>query len=309
MLVTISVWRPWYVKWKHPQRVSMATELQTNLCMKGVNFSDVWGYGGGLFGKETHPIFKNPYSKGKDNDSLERLCKDNSIGMDIWCYLTLRDPAREARVVNEAIARWNPKNVFLDVEADAKKWRANTGAFLRSLGYQRTCKVWLQSYYRPVYHPEIDWGKWFSYRGDVGYIITGNSPQAYPYSDNVIPRMEAMINEYNNILTPIGRADIPWYPTLAVFEEHGWKSTAPVLMKQMSYIEGRLEDQVVGYNFFRQDFLFNQDYSDIYVMIGAMDHENEPPIDPPDIGVNEFVIDEVYPGMVEKWGYDGPKPI
>lgn len=312
MLATISVWRPWYVKYQHEQRVGMAKTLDANLCMKGVNFYDMAGmYGGGLYGLETAAIFKQPYSKGKDNDRLERMCKEQGVGMDIWVYLTLRNPTREAQVVKDAIARWNPKNVFLDVEGHAKRWKANTGAFLRAFGYQRTCNVLLQSYYRPKYHPEIDWRKWFSYRGDGGYIITGNSPQAYPYSDNVVPKMEAMLHEYDAILSPIGRTDMPWYPTLAVFKEHGWQATAPVLLKQMTYLESRLGELVVGYNFFRQDFLFDQDYTDIYILIGAMDTTPQPPTPPPvtTIGVDQFVIDEVHPGMKANWGYDGPEPI
>jgi len=280
--------------------------------MKGANFYDTGGlYGGGLYGLETAAIFKQPYSHGKDNDSLERMSKAEGVGIDIWCYMTLRDPAREARTIQDAIARWNPKNVFLDVEADAKKWKANTGAFLRSLGYQRTCSVWLQSYYRPFYHMEIDWHKWFTYIGDGGYIITGNSPQAYPYSDNIIPRYELMIQEYGKILSEAGRPDIPWYPTLPVFSEGGWTATAPVLEKGYNFLEKELGDCFVGSNFYRQDFLLDPKYQDIYSWILTLEATPTPPTPPPStsVGVNQFVIEQVYPGMQAKWGYTGPKPV
>ena len=38
-------------------------------------------------------------------------------------------------------------------------------------------------------------------------------------------------------------------------------------------------------------------------------YKEEPPPEPETMPVDDFVIEKVYPMMVEQWGYDGPKPV
>jgi hypothetical protein len=37
--------------------------------------------------------------------------------------------------------------------------------------------------------------------------------------------------------------------------------------------------------------------------------DEAPPPEPETMPVDDFVIEKVYPLMVEHWGYDGPKPV
>jgi hypothetical protein len=134
-----------------------------------------------IYGPNTWNIFKIPPYKGKSNDDLELVCKqpNNRLKVQLWCFPYLQYPQGSANAVNEAIARWNPTDVHLDVEGWwAKRYPSGTGPFLRGLGKNRA-RFWLQSYRRPDYHPEIQWEKWLSYKDpNSQYIIHGLGPKS-----------------------------------------------------------------------------------------------------------------------------------
>lgn len=247
------------------QRVDMAIDARAEICIKGTNAT-------GLYGPETWGIFKIWPYKGKSNDDFERLCKANGVKVQLWDYPYLQWPQGSADAVNESIARWNPADVKLDIEGKhAKYWPGNTGPFLRGLGVARS-RFWLQSYRRPDVHPEIKWTKWLSYKDPNGqYIIHGLSPQAYPiWSTDWARDFERMVDEYEKLLQPIGRMDMPWMPTLPTFTERGWTPKLVDMIDGVDYLIDRLGSRLKGFNFWRQEFLFRPEYAAILAYIKTL---------------------------------------
>lgn len=277
MRIFLSTWRPWTnTKVSIAERVAMAKANGAEICMKGSNATYIYG-------PETWNIFKTWPYKGKSNDDLERYCKEKGVPVQLWDFPYLQWPASSADAVNESIARWNPSDVFLDVEGSyAKNWRSNTGPFLRSLGVV-TVRYWLQSYRYPKYHPEILWDKWLSYKDPNGrYIIHGLGPQAYPIqSHDFASDFERMVDDYEALLARVGREDMPWFPTLPTFSESGWTPTVEDFIHGVDYLKDRLGDRLVGLNFWRQDFLFKPEFHPILVYIGTLFEPDVPPPPPP----------------------------
>ena len=248
-----------------------------------------------------------PYARGKSNDDLELLAKQNNLPVQLWCFPYLQDPAVSAIAINDAIARWNPTDVFLDVELwYAKNYPYNTGAFLRSLG-QVNVRFWLQSYRRPDYHPKIVWNKWLTYKDLNGkYIIHGVAPQAYPIgSQRFADDFARMVREYDKILTTANRRNIPWFPTLPTFSEHGWEPTLPAMVGGVDYLKNELGDRLVGLNFWQQDWLFKAENAGMRSYIGTLASDViQPPVVIPQ---NTYIHDHLHPWAVTE-GYSGPNP-
>ena len=267
MKVNLSTWKQ---VWTNrtltlQERVDQALKTNAEICIKGSNAT-------GLYGPETWGIFRVWPYKGKSNDDFERLCKDYGVKVQLWDFPYLQWPQGSANAVNESIARWNPQDVWLDVEGRyAKNYPGGTGPFLRGLGVARV-KFWLQSYRRPDYHPEIKWNKWLTYKDPQGkYIIHGLGPQAYPIgSDDWPADFERMVDEYEEILGPIGRLDMPWYPTLPTFTEGGWTPQVDDMIAGVDYLVQRLGSRLKGFNFWRQEFLFKPEYAPILDYIGTL---------------------------------------
>jgi hypothetical protein len=264
--VFISTWRPWTnVAVSLQQRVDMAIDANAEICIKGSNSTYIYG-------PETWNIFKIYPYKGKSNDDLERLCKANGVKVQLWDFPYLQWPQGSANAINESISRWNPTDVDLDVEGNyAKDWGGNTGPFLRGLGVARA-RFWLQSYRRPDLHREIKWAKWLSYKDPNGqYIIHGLSPQAYPiWSRDWAMDLTRMVQEYEKYLQPIGRLDMPWMPTLPTFTERGWTPDVTDLIHGVDALRDMLGERLVGFNFWRQSFLFKPEFASILSYIKTL---------------------------------------
>ena len=276
MKVNLSTWKQ---VWTNASitlkdRVDQAKKVRADICIKGTNASS-------LYGPETWGIFRFWPYKGKSNDDLERLCKANGVKVQLWDYPYLQYPQGSADAVNESINRWNPQDVWLDIEGNhAKNYPGGTGPFLRGLGVARV-KFWLQSYRRPDYHPGIIWSKWLKYKDPQGkYIIHGLGPQAYPIgSSDWAADFKRMVDEYEKILGPIGRLDMPWYPTLPTFTERGWSPRLEDMIDGVDYLVQRLGSKLIGFNFWRQEFLFSDKYSSLLDYIGTLATPEVPPIE------------------------------
>ena len=280
------------------QRVDQAIKAHAEICIKASNSTR-------LYGPETWPIFKVWPYKGKSNDDLERLCKANGVKVQTWNYPYLQYSQGSANAVNESIARWNPTDVDLDIQGQAKNYPYGTGPFLRSLGNARA-RFWLQSYRRPDYHPEIIWLKWLKYKDPMGeYIVHGLAPQAYPIgSDDWPADFERMVDEYEEILEPIGRLDMPWLPTLPTFTERGWMPRVDDLIHGCDYLKERLGERLIGFNFWRQEFLFKPEYAPILSYINTL---YEPDLLPPPPARDDWYTD--IHGFARASGYPPPNPI
>jgi len=271
--LVVSVCKPWSLAtWPNhiliEDQVNAAVVLGVRaVAVKGTNRE--WVYGA----EENLPWPHNKYS----NDHLEQEAKAQGLEVDLWCYLSLRQPAVEAGAVKQANTRWNPRNIYLDVQGHAKPYGDNTGAFLRSLGrlYRHDgtpVKVRLQSYRRPSLHPEIAWVKWLTYVGqDNLYIIDGISPQAYYVgTQDSIADYSKMLLDYEKIEAEIRRT-LVWHVTLPTYREHGWQPTADSLEVGINFLRDELGDRLVGFNFYRLGWLMDERLSDVWAMLLAYD--------------------------------------
>lgn len=266
MRTLISTWKPWSnLSVSLQQRVDQALAAQTEICIKGSNAT-------ALYGLDSYTMFKVPPYKGKSNDDLERLCKANEVLVQLWDFPYLQYPTGSANAVNNSITRWNPADVWLDVEGSyAKNYPGGTGPFLRGLG-DVNVRFWLQSYRRPDLHPEIIWWKWLKYKDPQGkYIIHGLGPQAYPIgTHDFAADFRRMVDEWERVLESVGRPDMPWLPTLPTFSESGWTPYLQDIINGVDYLQQRLGERLIGINFWRQDFLFKPEFSGFAEYIGTL---------------------------------------
>jgi len=278
--LVVSVWKPWNLAaW--PNSISIEDQINTAvtigvraIAIKGTNRD--WIYGA----KENLPW---PHNKSS-NDHLEQEAKAQGLEVDLWCWVDCKDPASQARAIKDAVARWNPRNIKLDVEGGvAKQYAYNTGAFLRSLGrlYRHDgtpIKVWLQSYRRPDLHPEIAWHKWLTYVGQDGlYLLEGVAPQAYYIgTQNSVADYKRMISAYGKLEMEIYR-HLNWHVTLPTFSEHGWQPTADSLEAGISFLRDTLGDRLVGVDFWRLGWLMTDQFFDVKTMLLAYDWGEEEP--------------------------------
>ena len=284
--IQASTWRPWVsAVWdRHSiaDQVALCQKLQADsVSIKGTNGIYVYG------AKENF----NPVSvyKNHSNDALEQAAKEVGLEVDMWCWVDMKYPDREAEAIHKAVKRWNTKRVKIDVEHTAKTNKANTGAFLRALdslqyvenGAFRRCEVYLQSYRRPDYHPDILWQKWLTYRADDGqYIISGLAPQAYPIKSHDFPADFKRMIETNMVeLQKAGRQDVPWHVTLPTFRESGWNPTVKDLVDGIDYLRAALGKDLVGVDYWRIGQLWESwgvDAADALLMYDWGDEEDNP---------------------------------
>lgn len=282
--IVASVWKPWRVAtW--PQFVPLDKQVEGALAL-GADAIAIKGTNRGvIYGARENFLPTSPYRK-YSNDDLEIVAKAQGLGVDLWCWVDLKDPAKQARVVQDATARWNPRNVKIDIEGSiAKRYIKNTGAFLRSLG--RLCrhdgtpvKVWLQSYRRPDLHRDkINWRKWLTYTGQDGeYLLDGVAPQAYyKHSQDSIGDYERMLKAHVKLEAEIGRRDLLWHVTLPTFKEHGWYPTAKSLEDGINFLRAELGDRLVGVDYWRLGWLFEKTGREVFEMLVAYDWGKEEP--------------------------------
>jgi len=285
--ITVSVWMPWRTAY-WPQRVSIDQQVELALALdvdaislKGTNRHWIWG------AKEN--FLRTSIFRKNSNDTMERATKDAGLAVDLWCYITLKDPARQAQAIRDAVARWNPRNVKIDIEGTiAKQYIANTGAFLRSLGvlYRHDgtrVKVYLQSYRRPDLHMDkIDWRKWLTYTDHDGvYLLDGVAPQAYyKHSQDSVSDYTRMLAVHRVLERDIGRHDLLWHVTLPTFKEHSWYPTAQSLEWGIDFLRQELGERLVGVDFWRLGWLFEKTGQEVKEMLMAYNWGGEEPVEP-----------------------------
>jgi len=273
-----SVWKPWSLAtW--PNFISIENQVKAAvvlgvraIAIKGTNRDVIYG------AKEKMLPPYNQYS----NDHIEQEAKAQGLEVDLWCWVDCKNPEAQAKAIKDAVTRWNPRNVKLDVEGGvAKKYAYNTGAFLRSLRRLHRhdgtpVKVWLQSYRRPDLHLEISWHRWLTYVGQDGqYLLEGIAPQAYYVgTQDSIGDYTRMLVAYDKLESEIHRT-LEWHVTLPTYRENGWQPTADSLEAGISFLRNELGDRLKGVDFFRLGWLMNDRLSDVMTMLIGYDWDGE----------------------------------
>ena len=287
MNIQASMWQPWrnvvYGRHSIDDQLTLCKRLQADsISIKGTNGRAVYGAAENF---RAVSIFKK-----YNNDVVEQAAKAAGLGVDIWCWVDMRYPDLEADAIHRAVKRWNPKRVKIDVEHTAKINRANTGAFLRSLGILRRhdgsrCEVYLQSYRRPDLHPEILWQKWLTYQAEGLFIITGLAPQAYPIgSQDFVLDFKKMVVANATILLRANRRDIVWHVTLPTFHEKGWHPTPGALITGIDFLCNDLGEHLVGVDYWRIGQLWSTWGEELVRALALYDWGNPEEPDPEDDG-------------------------
>lgn len=280
--IVVSTWKPWstatwYGRHSIKEQVSGAVALGCDaISMKGQNLK--WVYGA----EENLSFIYKKYS----NDHLEREMKVQQLDCQLWGWADCEHPDLQADAWRRAIARWNPTTVKFDVEgAKAKANADKTGAFLRSLGPLKRhdgsrVKAYLESYYRPKYHPQIAWEKWLTYKDtDGNFILDGVAPQAYPMgSQDFVGKYELMLEDYRKLETLVGIA-FDWHVTLPAFHERGWHPEAAPLEAGIQLLRDELGIFFVGVEYWRLGWLLTDQGSEVRDMLAGFDWGDvvEPP--------------------------------
>ncbi len=280
--IVASTWRPWitatwYGRHSIAEQVAGAIALQCDaISMKGQNKK--WVYGA----EENMSLFYKKYS----NDALEREIKLQGLDCQLWGWTDCEHPDLQADAWQKAIARWNPTTIKFDVEGGKAKANAHkTGAFLRSLGPLKRhdgsrVKAFLESYYKPRFHPEIAWYKWLTYTDtDGNLIVDGVAPQAYPMqSQNFVHHYEQMLEDYRKMETELGRA-FDWHVTVPTFHESGWHPEAASLEAGLQLLRDELGLFFVGVEFWRLGWMLIDQGSEVRDMLAGFDWGDvvEPP--------------------------------
>lgn len=306
----VSWWQPWNIPLSVEEQVDHAVQLGAGIAMKGTNNHYIYG-------PESWNMFEDSRYAGKSNDHLERAAKARGVPVDIWCWVNFSQPYAHADALHAAIARWNPRRVFLDVEgAIAKANAANAGPFLRSLGRVEP-KVYLQSYRVPNLHPEIPWDKLLTYTDGGQFIIDGTAPQAYYVgTQNVVADYTRMLTQWQALADAHGRPDLPWLPTLPTYTEWGWTPTPEslqagidLLWSELTEFDGEgnpLSTRLRGWNFFRFGFLLQSEFAGHRQVIEDVDFSipgpppppAEPrPINPEWVGAVDIILRETHPSL------------
>ena len=293
MNIQASLWQPWknvvYSRHSIADQLALCERLQADsISIKGTNGRYLYGAAENY---SSLSIFKN-----YNNDVVEQAAKAAGFGVDMWCWVDMRYPDQEADAIHRAVLRWNPKRVKIDVEHTAKIYKANTGAFLRSLGILRRhdgsrCEVYIQSYRRPDYHPAILWQKWLTYKAEGVFIITGLAPQAYPIgSQDFVGDFQRMLTEYAKLQLRVGRPMMDWHVTLPTFRESGWNPTPEALISGIDYLRSSLGDRLVGVDYWRIGQLWSTWGEELVRALALYDWgEQEEPEPDPDPGIAEKI--------------------
>ena len=280
MEIFVSTWQPWATaRW--PQKKSIKEQVDLALAlgvdaisMKGTNGGIIWG------AKENMSFLYAANS----NDALEKEVKAQGMKVALWCWVDCEYPAPQARAIQEAVARWNPITVKLDVEGDKAKANAfNTGAFLRSMGPLKRhdgsrVRVYLQSYRRPDLHREIAWKSWLTYKDPSGvYYLDGIAPQAYyAGTQDSVADYTRMVKAYRSLERDFGRV-FDWHVTLPTYREYGWQPTPESLLDGIAYLREELKERLVGLDYWRLGCLLEEGFKDILVALMSLDFGDEEP--------------------------------
>lgn len=220
-----------------------------------------------------------------------------SRGIQVWGYqwIYLDEPVLEARRALERVKLMGLDGFIVDAEGDAKNKPKETAKYLSALAGINV-PTGLSSYRYPSLHNELDWGAWM--KGlDIMF------PQVYWMgATNPAAQLARSLEEYKKLAERF-KIELQYIPTGAAFYEHGWSATPSQAYEFLTAARGI---GLPAANFW--EFWYARSIPGMWEAISGFPW-GAPEIPVGSVPVNEFVVSYVYPGMVEYWGYSGPKPV
>lgn len=212
-----------------------------------------------------------------------------------WQWVYFDNPIGEAKAAITRVQKFNLDGFIVNAESPAKNKVAQTRQYL-ALIEDIGVPTGLSSYRYPSLHNEIDWAGFF--KG-----VDTMFPQVYwMQASNPAEQLQKSLDEYTRRATSYGVA-LDYFPTGSAFSEGGWTATPAQVTEFMNKAKAL---NLQGVNFW--EWSAARSIPGMWEAIasfawgGAIPPESE-------ISVDKFVIEKVYPGMVNFWGYDGPKPV
>lgn len=158
---------------------------------------------------------------------------------------------------------------------------------------QERFPVALSSYRFPALHPELAWDKFLA----ISDIIM---PQVYwAGAHNAGQQLQRSVVEFTN-LAP-GK---PIIPTGAAYYEHGWTAQPSETLEFLATAKAL---NLSACNLWEWWYA-REGIPGMWQTIVNFNYDNTPPPPSNTISVAQFVVEQVYPLMVQNWGYTGPKP-
>lgn len=224
-------------------------------------------------------------------------CHAQSIQVWGWQYVLLQDPTLEAMRAVERTLKFGLDGFVIDAEAECKNQRSKCALYCQELHARTNDRfpIALSSYRFPILHPELAWDKFIA-------ISDAIMPQVYwAQAHNAGQQLQRSINEFRT-LAP-GKLIIP---TGAAYYEHGWTAQPSETLEFLATAKAM---GIPAANLWEWWYA-REGIAGMWQTVANFDYGSNPPVPPPPetVSVSDFVVNQVYPRMVQNWGYTGPKP-
>jgi len=249
----------------------------------------------GPWGYNQRPVYDNAgrFLRWEDDILLPFIKEFQEKGIEVWGwqYVYHRYAAQEAEAANNRVDELGLDGFVIDAEVECKHKDKEAAQYMNRLDMD--VPVGLSSYRYPVLHQELAWQV---YLAGCDLVM----PQVYwQGSTNSGEQLAWSLKEYREFL----KTELPYIPTGSAYSVGAWHVTAEQVLKFMVAAQ---ELELPAVNFWR--WVTAKELPGVWETIAQFDYGTQPPA-PVGKPVEQFVIEEVYPGMVENWGYDGPAPV
>lgn len=250
--------------------------------------SGTWDY-------NQRPVYDNRGRfKGWEDDILGPFVdafKARGIEVWGWQYVYHRYAAYEADAANKRVKQFELDGFVIDAEGEVKHKKKEAAQYIDRL--EVGVPVALSSYRYPVLHQELPWDV---YLDGCDMVM----PQVYwEMATNPGQQLKRSLHEYREFLD----TNLPYVPTGSAYGRGAWHATPGQVLE---FMQTAKDLKLPAVNFFRWGTAV--EIPGMWETIAQFDYGSGPP--PPEgKSVDEFVLEEVYPGMKYHWGYGGLPPV
>ncbi len=220
-----------------------------------------------------------------------------AAGIEVWGwqYVYLADAVREGQRAVERAHEMGVTGFICDVEGECKNKPTQTRQYLNEIK-NIGIPVALSSYRWPTLHMEIDWRAWMT-------AIPIQMPQVYwMMATNAGYQLRRSYQEFDALRVKYGLTNYTYMATGAAFSEGGWHVEPSQIIEFLTVAK---ELHLPAVNFW--EWNYPRRWAGWWDAIANFAYA-EPPQPPETVSVDRFVIEQLYPLMVQNWKYNGPAP-
>jgi hypothetical protein len=260
MFKTLSTWKPWSIS-PVDRIIQHAQELQAGeICLKAADGKIPYG---------VNAWVRARWGGATQYDLADQV-REAGLSLSIWVVPYFWDWAAEADAIVQAIQRYSPRAVFLDIErfkrsgffrgsnVDERGFLRHVSPFLRRLG-RLPVPVYFQCPRRLDLHPEVHPALVLGTKSRGSYQIDAPAAQMYPVGATTVEAfladMRSSLQSQHALLEKVERATLPHYPTLPTFQHAGWSPPSGALLAALELLKESLGERLLGVNFWALDGL------------------------------------------------------